>query len=109
MRIKIKNSVITIPNKLINNLDKLDIETANAINTLLTKGERVLSEKKQNSAKEAIKVKVTKTKEKIQNAINLLRLQGKSVNPYQVAKLSGVAYNTARKYLKKMKEEKKRN
>ena len=100
MRIKIKNSVITIPDKLINNFDKLDIETANAINTLLTKGKRVLSEKKQNSAKEALKAKVTKTKEKIQNAINLLRLQGKPINPYQVAKLSGVAYNTARKYLK---------
>jgi type III secretory pathway lipoprotein EscJ len=103
MRIKIRNSVITIPDKLINNLDKLDIETANAINTLLTKGERVLSKKKQNSAKEDLKVKVTKTKEKIQNAINLLRLQGKPINPYQVAKLSGVAYNTARKYLKSKK------
>jgi Fic family protein len=100
MRIKIKNSVITIPDKLINNLEKLDIETANAINTLLTKGERIVSEKKQNSAKEALKAKVTKTKEKIQNAINLLRLQGKPINPYQVSKLSGVAYNTARKYLK---------
>jgi len=101
MRIKIKNSILVIPDKLINNLDKLDIETANAINTLLRKGERVISEKKQQSAKEACKVKISKTKEKIQNAINLLRLQGKPINPYQVAKLSGVAYNTARKYLKK--------
>ncbi len=102
MRIKIKNSVITIPDKLINNLNHLDIETANAINTLIRKGERVTSEKKQSSAKEALKVKVTKTKEKIQNAINLLRLQGKHINPYQVAKTAGVSYNTARKYLKEM-------
>jgi len=101
MRLKIKNSILIIPDKLISQLDNLDIETANAINTLLSKGERVTSEKKQNAAKEALKVKVTKTKEKIQNAINLLRLQGKPINPYQVAKLSGVAYNTARKYLKK--------
>jgi len=100
MRLKIKDSVLVIPDKLINNLDKLDIETANAINTLLRKGKRVISQKKQQSAKDALKVKVTKTKEKIQNAINLLRLQGKSINAYQVAKLSGVAYNTARKYLK---------
>jgi len=100
MRLKIKNSILIIPDKLISQLDNLDIETANAINTLLSKGERVISEKKQNAAKEALKVKVTKTKEKIQNAINLLRLQGKPINPYQVAKLSGVAYNTARKYLK---------
>ena len=100
MRLEIRDSVITIPDKLISQLNSLDIETANAINTLIRKGKRVTSERKQSSAKEALKVKVTKTKEKIQNAINLLRLQGKPINPYQVAKLSGVAYNTARKYLK---------
>jgi len=105
MRIKIKNSVITIPDKLIKQLEELDIETANAINTLLRKGKRVISQKKQQSAKNALKVKVTKTKSKIQNAINLLRLQGKPINPYQVAKLSGVAYNTARKYLKDIKRD----
>jgi len=103
MRLKIRDSVITIPDKLINNLDHLDIETANAINTLIRKGKRVTSKRKQSSAKKALKVKVTKTKEKIQNAINLLRLQGKPINAYQVAKLSGVAYNTARKYLKRAK------
>jgi len=100
MRIKIKESVITIPDKLISQLDKLDIETANAINTLLRKGKRVISQTKQDTARKALKVKVSKTKEKIQNAINLLRLQGQPINTYQVAKLSGVAYNTARKYLK---------
>ncbi len=103
MRIKIKDSVITIPDKLIKDMDQLDIETANAINTLLRKGERVLSQRKQETAKEACKVKISKTKEKIQNAVNLLRLQGESINPYKVAKLSGVAYNTARKYLKRAK------
>ena len=100
MRIKIKDSILTIPNKLIDDIDNLDIETANAINTLLKKGERVISQKKQDTAKAALKIKMTKTKEKIQNAINLLKLQNKPINPYQVSKLSGVAYNTARKYLK---------
>jgi len=88
MRIKIKESVITIPNKLIKNMDQLDIETANAINTLLRKDERIISQKKQEIAKETCKIKISKTKEKIQNAVNLLRLQGKSINPYQIAKLS---------------------
>ena len=100
MRIKIKDSILTIPDKLISHLDELDVETANAINTLLAKGERIISQKKQETAKAALKIKVSQTKKKIQNAINLLRLQGKPINPYQVAKLSGVAYNTARKYLK---------
>jgi len=104
MRIKIKESIITIPDKLIKNMDQLNIETANATNTLLRKGERVFSQKKQKTAKEACKIKISKTKEKIQNAINLLRLQGKPINAYQVAKLSGVAYNTARKYLKNMSQ-----
>ena len=45
MRIKIKDSVITIPDKLIKNMDQLDIETANAINTLLRKDERIISQK----------------------------------------------------------------
>jgi type III secretory pathway lipoprotein EscJ len=100
MRIKIKDSVVTIPDKLIKEIDQLDVETANAINTLLAKGERIISQRKQDTAREALKIKVSKTKEKIQNAINLLRLQGKPINAYQVAKLSGVAYNTAKKYVK---------
>ncbi len=105
MRIKIKNSVLTIPDKLISQIDDLDIETANAINTLLRKGERIISQKKQDTAKEALKVKVSRTKEKVQNAINLLRLQAKPINAYQVAKLSGVSYNTVRKYLNQAREE----
>ena len=100
MRIKIKESILTIPDKLISQLNDLDVETANAINTLLSKGVRIISQKKQDTAKNACKIKVSQTKEKIQNAINLLRLQDKPINAYQVSKLSGVAYNTARKYIK---------
>jgi len=61
MRLKIKESVLTIPDKLINELDNLDVETANAINTLLRKGEQVTSNKKKESAKSALQVKVTRT------------------------------------------------
>ena len=100
MRIKIKDNILTIPDKLIKNIDLLDIETANAINTLIQKGERVISQKKKDTAKAALKIKMTKTKEKIQNAINLLKLQNKPINSYQISKLSGVSYNTARKYFK---------
>jgi Fic family protein len=103
MRIKIKENVITIPDKLIKQLNELDIETANAINVLINKGERIISQRKQDTARAALKIKVSKTKEKIQNAVNLLKLQGKPINAYQVAKLSGVAYNTAKKYLKGLK------
>ncbi len=45
MRLKIKESILIIPDKLIAQLDDLDIETANAINTLIRKGERVIFQK----------------------------------------------------------------
>jgi len=102
MRLQLKGIEFTIPNKLLDACMEggkiKDIEVINAINTLINKSE-MLPDKRQNP-KKARKAKTSKVKEKIQNAINLLRLQGKPINPYQVAKLSGVAYNTARKYIK---------
>lgn len=40
------------------------------------------------------------TKEKIINAINLLRLEDKNMTVYQVAKISGCSFNTVKKYCK---------
>ena len=100
MRLELENIEFTIPNRLINACTEgkiKDVEIINAINTLLTKSKVI---NKLKDPKKARVVKITKTKEKIQNAINLLRLQGEPINPYRVAKLSGVSYNTARKYLK---------
>ena len=57
------------------------------------------SKKKVESARRASKIKADRTKEKITNAVNLLRLQGEKITPYKVAKVAGVSYNTAKKYL----------
>ena len=57
------------------------------------------SPKKIEGAKKAREALQAKTKEKIQNAINLLKLEGKEITAYRVAKEAGVSYNTARKYL----------
>ena len=114
MRVKIFGVEMTVPNKLLDKMDTLDFdklsdderELFNSVNKLITKGKVIISDEESNkrkNAKKATVAKVNKTKEKIQNAINLLRLQGNPINPYQVAKLSGVAYNTARKYLKSKK------
>ena len=100
MRLEYEGIEFTIPNRLIDACTDgkiKDVEIINAINTLLTKS-KVINRLK--NPEKARAVKTTKTKEKIQNAINLLRLQGKPINSYQIAKLSGVSYNTARKYLK---------
>jgi len=55
---------------------------------------------KKGATKKANEAKKKKSIEKIQNAINLLRLEGKTINAYQVAKSSGLNYNTVHKYFK---------
>ena len=57
------------------------------------------SKKKTKSAHRATAIRQQRAKEKIQNAINLLKLEGKEITPYRIAKTAGVSYNTARKYL----------
>ena len=42
------------------------------------------------------------TKEKVQNAINLLQMEQKEITPYAVAKTANISYNTAKKYLKQI-------
>ena len=61
------------------------------------------SEKKVESAKRASRIKAERAKEKVINAVNLLRLQGEEITPYKVAKTAGISYNTAKKYLKILK------
>jgi len=64
MRIKIKESVLTIPDKLISQLDELDVETANAINTLLAKGERLFPKRNKIQQEKLLKLKYPKQKRK---------------------------------------------
>ena len=55
------------------------------------------------NAKKATNAKINRTREKIQNAINLLKLQGEEINPYRIAKTAKISYNTARKYYAELK------
>ena len=109
MRVSVFGVEMTIPNKLLDKLDVLDFdklsddekELFNSVNKLITKGKVIISDEESNkrkNAKKATTAKVTKTREKIQNAINLLKLQGEEINPYRISKLANVSYNTARKY-----------
>ena len=59
------------------------------------------SPKKVESAKRAAAVKARTAKEKVINAVNLLRLQGEEITIYKVAKTAQISYNTAKKYLNK--------
>ena len=57
------------------------------------------TEGRKKAAAIATSARVEKAKEKIQNAIDLLRMEGKKITPYQVSKVSGVCYATVKKYL----------
>ena len=57
------------------------------------------SPNKANAAEKATKARTAKAKEKIQNAINLLRLENKKLTYYSVAKTAGVSYSTVKKYI----------
>jgi hypothetical protein len=109
MRVSVFGVEMTVPNKLLDKLDEFDYdklsndekELFNCVNKLITKGKVIIADSESNkrkNAKKATTAKVTKTKEKIQNAINLLKLQGEEINPYRIAKVAHVSYNTARKY-----------
>ncbi len=53
-----------------------------------------------NATQNAHKAKTNKSKRLVEDAINILRLEGKKINPSTVAKQAGINYNTASKYYK---------
>ena len=57
------------------------------------------SPKRKEAAAIARDARSAKVKEKIQNAINWLRMEDREITPYAVAKTANISYNTARKYL----------
>ena len=57
------------------------------------------TERRKSAAAAATAEREKRVKEKIQNAVNMLRMEQKEITPYQVAKMAGISYNTAKKYL----------
>lgn len=57
------------------------------------------SGKKILAAEKATQARTEKAKRKIENAVNLLRLEGREITPYIVAKKAHVSFVTAKKYL----------
>jgi len=60
--------------------------------------------KRTKAAHNATRTREKRAREKVQNAINLLKMEGKEVTAYAVAKTAGISYNTARKYLNSLNE-----
>ena len=59
-----------------------------------------VSPNKKKAMKRATNARTQKAKEKIENAINILRMENRPITIYSVSKESGVSYNTASKYAK---------
>ena len=59
---------------------------------------RVVSPKKKKAMIRATNARIQKAKEKIENSINILRMENRPITVYSVSKESGVSYNTASKY-----------
>jgi hypothetical protein len=57
------------------------------------------SGKKGNAAEHATEVRTKRAKKKIQNAINILRMENKKLTHYSIAKTAGVSYTTVKKYI----------
>jgi len=58
--------------------------------------ERIKSKKE--ATKKASEAKVKRVKEKINNAIQVLKFMNKKITIYQIAKEAGISFNTAKKY-----------
>jgi len=57
------------------------------------------SEAKIQAAIKATDIKIQQTKDKIENGINIQRLENKKFTHYSIAKSSGVSINTVKKYI----------
>jgi len=57
------------------------------------------STKKAIATEKATEARTKKAKEKIQNAINILRLENKKITHYSIAKTADVSYVTVKKYI----------
>jgi len=65
---------------------------------ILDENSRETTKAQTAAAKKATDTRVQRAKKKIESAINILRMEGRSITIYSVSKEAGVSYNTAIKY-----------
>ena len=100
MKFEILGYKIEINKKLQSN-DKLPEDLQKAIKVLEKYGKKIgSSEAQKRAAAKATSARTSAAKEKIQNAINILKLEGNKITQYAIAKESGCSINTVRKYIK---------
>jgi len=106
MKFEVFGYNIEINKKLNSDNKELPQELQDAINTLEKYGKKIgSSEAQQKAAAKATQTRQQKAKEKIQNSINLLRLENKNISEYAIAKNSGCSINTVKKYREFIKKQ----
>ena len=63
--------------------------------------------KQREATKKATKIRQQKAKEKIENAVNILRMENKPINNNSVKRVSGCSINTVKKYTEFIKVQEK--
>ena len=98
MKINVFGYTISINKSLIED-ENTPEELKKAIEVIESYGLKAKSTaKQQKSAQRATKVRSDRARAKIENAINLLRIENKDINCNSVAVVSGCSINTVRKY-----------
>jgi len=86
--------------KLINLYDENDLIRLNQLKEIINNPKKIKhSTKRIIACDTATKARITKAKKKIQNAINILRMENKKLTHYSIAKTAGVSYVTVKKYI----------
>ena len=96
-----KDEIMTLLEVLADvDIAKVNISSLNQIKQKAENPKRIKrSWRKSEATKIATEARIKKVKEKIQNAVNILRMENKEVTAYQVSKASGVSFVTVKKYL----------
>ena len=98
MKLKLFGYSINITKELENNAD-MPQDLKEAIETIKRYGVKAGSTKKQREASaKATKIRQDRAKEKIINAINILRMENKPMSEYAIAKMSGCSINTIKRH-----------
>ena len=107
-RLDLDGFQIDILKKYIQKIDDIfeeDLIIFNEIKEMIVNPKKIKhSSKKYSAAIIATESRTAKAKEKIQNAINILRMEGKKITPYRVSEVGNVSFVTAQKYLNTINE-----
>ena len=101
-RIDLDMYQLHILKKYINSLEvsEEDIIMFNEIKEKVNSPKKIKrSVKKLMATESATEARTAKAKAKIQNAINILRMENKKITHYSISKVAGVSYLTVKKYI----------